>query len=52
MKGCACVHILHSELDLLFGKKTEVDVTWGHGDWAWWGWVGVGRGDLSGLFQP
>ena len=20
--------------------------------WAWWGWVGVGLGDLRGLFQP
>ena len=25
---------------------------WGCGQWAWWGWVGVGLGDLSGLFQP
>ena len=25
--------------------------TEGHGGWAWWGWVGVGHGDLRGLFQ-
>ena len=24
--------------------------TEGHGQWAWWGWVGIG--DLRGLFQP
>ena len=22
-----------------------------HGQWAWWGWAGVGLGDLRGLFQ-
>jgi len=22
------------------------------GQWPWWGWVGVGRGDLSGLYKP
>ena len=26
--------------------------TWGHGQWAWWGWAGVRLGDLRGLFQP
>ena len=26
--------------------------TEGHGQWAWWRWVEVGLGDLSGLFQP
>jgi len=26
--------------------------TEGHGQWAGWGWVGVGLGDLRGLFQP
>ena len=26
--------------------------TEGRGQWAWWGWVGVGLGDLGGLFQP
>ena len=25
--------------------------TWGHGQWARWGWVGVGLGDLGDLFQ-
>ena len=24
----------------------------GCGQWAWWGWGGVGIGDLRGLFQP
>ena len=24
----------------------------GHGQWAWWGWVGDGLGDVKGLFQP
>ena len=24
----------------------------GHGQCPWWGWVGVGLDDLSGLFQP
>ena len=26
--------------------------TWGHGQWVWWEWVGLGLGDLGGLFQP
>ena len=26
--------------------------TEGCGQWAWWGWAGVGLGDLTGLFQP
>jgi len=25
--------------------------TEGRGQWAWWGWVDVGQGDLRGLFQ-
>ena len=25
--------------------------TWEHGQWARWRWVGVGLGDLRGLFQ-
>ena len=25
--------------------------TEGCGQWAWWGWVGIGLDDLSGLFQ-
>jgi len=25
--------------------------TWGHDQWAWWGWVGLGLGDLRGLFH-
>ena len=24
----------------------------GHGQWTWWGWVGVGLGNLRGRFQP
>jgi len=35
----------------------DVQETWrwgteGRGQWAWWAWVGVGHGDLRGLFQP
>ena len=26
--------------------------TAGHGQWAWWSWVGVGLDDLSALLQP
>ena len=26
--------------------------TEGHGQWAWWEWVGVGLDDLRGLSQP
>ena len=26
--------------------------TEGRGQWAWWGWDGVGLGDLRGVFQP
>ena len=31
-------------------KKLWICVTWGYGQWAWWGWVGLG--DLGGLLQP
>ena len=26
--------------------------TEGHGQWAWWGWLEVGLGDLRALSQP
>lgn len=26
--------------------------TEGRVHWPWWGWLGVGLSDLSGLFQP
>lgn len=26
--------------------------TEGHGEWAWWGWVGVGLDDFGGLCHP
>ena len=39
--------LLKSVLELKGECGTE-----GHGQWAWWGWVGVGLDSLRGLFQP
>ena len=38
---------IHRGVEELWRCGTE-----GRSEWAWWGWVEVGRGDLSGLFQP
>lgn len=32
--------------------RNSADVALGDTGHAWWGWAGVGLGDLGGLFQP
>ena len=40
--------VVESSLEV-FREKVSTE---GHTQWVWWGLVGVGLDDLSGLFQP